>query len=83
MTNRPLLIPLHSPDLLSQPKLEGFRRLETSVIVESLEPGNEGALTTKSDGTIMDGHHRIVILKERGFDVEQLPREILDPGEEE
>jgi hypothetical protein len=32
-------------------------------------------LKTRSDGTILDGHHRIAILPERGEDIHQLPRE--------
>jgi hypothetical protein len=43
----------------------------------SLEPGKIGALKTRPDGTVIDGHHRIVILRERGVDVDQLPREVL------
>jgi len=57
-------------------KLEYFRRISTEALVESLMPEKTGALKAKSDGTIMDGHHRIKILRERGVDVDSLPREI-------
>ena len=72
------LKPLHSPDLLSQPKLEQFRKLATRDLLKSLRPGNSGALKTKADGTIMDGHHRVEVLRQRGVDVDTLPREVID-----
>jgi hypothetical protein len=43
--------------------------------MESLKPGQQGSLKTRPDGTIVDGHHRIKILRDRGFDVDSLPRE--------
>ncbi|MCY7347663.1 MAG: hypothetical protein LH614_15775 [Pyrinomonadaceae bacterium] len=67
---------LHSESSLIQLKLEQFRQLSTEELIESLEPGKVGALKTQTDGTIMDGHHRIIILRERGVDVDALPREI-------
>ena len=74
--NQPLLKFLHSESDLIGLKLEYFRRISTEDLIESLEPEKEGALKTKSDGTIMDGHHRIKVLGERGIDVNKLPREI-------
>ena len=56
-------------------KLEYFRKISTEDLLESLKPEKTGTLKTKADGTIMDGHHRITILRERGIDVEKLPRE--------
>ncbi len=53
-----------------------FRRISTEELIESLKPEREGALKTKPDGTMMDGHHRIKVLIERGIDVDTLPREI-------
>lgn len=67
---------LHSENDLIKLKLENFRRISTEDLIESLKPQQEGALKTKSDGTIMDGHHRIKILSERDIDVNNLPREI-------
>ena len=69
---------LHSEDLLSQPKLALFRKLETDGLIESLRPGEPGALEVRPDGTMMDGHHRVYVLRERGIDVEALPREHLE-----
>ena len=74
---QPPLRNLHAETILSQPKLEGFRRLATADLIDSLTPGQPGALKARPDGTIMDGHHRILVLRERGFDVDNLPREVL------
>jgi len=46
-------------------------------LTQSLAPGQPGSLKTRDDGTIIDGNHRIEILKSRGIDVDQLPREII------
>jgi hypothetical protein len=69
------LRPLHSEASLSRPKLAGFRRLTTDELVDSLRPGEPGALKARPDGTIMDGHHRLHVLRERGVEVNSLPRE--------
>jgi hypothetical protein len=36
-----------------------------------------GALKTRTDGTMLDGHHRIAVLRARGFAVDALPREVI------
>ena len=46
--------------------------------MESLRPGQAGALKVKRDGTMIDGHHRIKVLRDRGVDVDTLPRELFD-----
>ena len=74
---RPPLTSLHSDALLSQPKLDKFRRLDTRDLVGSLRAGLPGSLKTRPDGTILDGHHRIAVLRERQIDVDALPREVL------
>ena len=33
------------------------------------------AITVKADGTVMDGNTRVKVLEERGYDVNELPRE--------
>jgi len=68
---------LHSEAILSKVKLDLLRRLSTAEIVESLRPGTPGALKTRPDGTVLDGHHRIVVLRERDVSVDALPREVL------
>lgn len=74
--SQPPLKFLHSEKVLIELKLEYFRRITTQNLLESLKPEQEGSLKTKTDGTIMDGHHRIKVLRERGIDVDDLPREI-------
>ena len=71
------LKPLHPEGSLSQPKLALFRKLSTEELIASLRPSEPGALKVKTDGTIMDGHHRVVVLRERGVEVDRLPREVL------
>lgn len=73
----PPLRSLHSDAILSRVKLDEFRRLSTIELIKSLAPGRLGALKARPDGTVLDGHHRIVVLRERGVDVDTLPREVL------
>ncbi len=76
MAQPPLRL-LHSEAILSRPKLDQFCRLSTVELIQSLEPGRPGALTARPDGTVLDGHHRIVVLPERGVVVDALPREVV------
>lgn len=76
MKNPPLQ-PLHLSSVLSQAKLNHYARLTTEELIRSLEPGQIGALKARPDGTVIDGHHRIAILRDRGIDVDQLPRDVL------
>jgi hypothetical protein len=57
--------------------LEKYGKASTQQLIDSLMPGKEGALKVRSDGTLVDGHHRIKILRDRGVDVDSLPREIV------
>jgi hypothetical protein len=59
-------------------KLEAFRRLPTETIKLALHPGQPGSLKVRPDGTVLDGHHRLSVLVERGEKIHLLPREILD-----
>ena len=76
--NQPPLKSLHPESSSSQPKLAQFDKLTTEELIESLRPGQAGALKVKRDGTMIDGHHRIKILRDRGVDVDALPRELFD-----
>lgn len=80
----PPLKTLHSKTSLVASKLETFRRIDTDALLDSLRPGEPGALKVKPDGTVMDGHHRIAVLRERKVDVNALPREAIadSPGED-
>jgi hypothetical protein len=57
--------------------LEYWRKQPTEDIMNSLQPGHPEALKVKSDGRIMNGNTRIKVLEERGFNVNNLPREVL------
>jgi hypothetical protein len=76
-SSRPPLQPLHPDSSLSPAKLAEYAKASTEALTESLCPGQVGSLKTRPDGTIVDGHHRIRILRDRGVDVDALPREIV------
>jgi hypothetical protein len=65
---------------LSPAKLGEMERRTTDVLKNSLLPGQKDSLKTRPDGTILDGHHRIYILRKRGVAVDLLPREIVVKG---
>lgn len=73
----PPLKSLHLDSSLNAAKLAKLERLSTKVLLASLSPGSKGCLKTRPDGTILDGHHRIHVLRRRGEDVDVLPREII------
>jgi hypothetical protein len=54
-----------------------LRRVSTEILKASLLPGQKDSLKARPDGTLLDGHHRVFVLKERGVDVDRLPRELL------
>jgi ParB-like chromosome segregation protein Spo0J len=68
---------LHADSSLSQAKLGQFGKLSNQELIDSLKPGQPGSLKVRPDGTIIDGHHRVKILRARGVDVDSLPREII------
>ena len=69
--------PLHPDSSLSPAKLQEYDRLTTPQLIDSLKPGRAGSLKVRPDGTIVDGHLRIKILRDRGLDVNALPREVV------
>lgn len=73
----PPLTPTHPDSSLVRSKLDGYGRLTTPELIDSLRPGQVGSLKARPDGTIVDGHHRIRILRDRGVAVDSLPREII------
>ena len=76
------LKPLHPDSSLSVAKLEAYRKIGAAGLIDSLKPGESGSLKVQPNGTIMDGHHRIYILRKRGIDVDALPRDIQSKKEE-
>lgn len=73
---------LHSAAVLSEVKLGEFCAIATDRLIESLRPGQPAALKTRVDGTVLEGHHRLAVLRERGVDIDTLPRELF-PRESE
>jgi hypothetical protein len=66
-TQEPNLKFLHSEGTLNRVKRDLFRRLSTSEL---------------RDGMVLDGHHRLTALVERGEDVDRLPREMMEREDE-
>jgi ParB-like chromosome segregation protein Spo0J len=73
----PPLKPLHPDSSLSPAKLAEYTKASTQTLIDSLRPGQTDSLQVRPDGTMVDGHHRIKILRDRGVDVDALPREIV------
>jgi hypothetical protein len=73
----PQLKPLHPSSSLSPVKLERMEQESTEALLQSLLPGQEHSLQARPDGTLLEGHHRLHILRQRGVDVDALPREII------
>lgn len=73
----PPLKPLHPDSSLSAAKLTKMERSTTAELLASLLPGLKDCLKTRPDGTILDGHHRVYILRQRGVDVDTLPRDVV------
>ena len=76
MPHQPPLKALHTEALLSRAKLMQLELATTDELRQSLLPGRADCLKTRPDGTILDGHHRIHILRLRKVEVDDLPREI-------
>jgi hypothetical protein len=76
-SNPPPLKPLHADSSLIESKLDKYGKLSDQELIDSLKPGQPGSLKVWSDATIVDGHHRIKVLRDRGVDVDSLPREII------
>jgi hypothetical protein len=72
--DRPALKELHS---LVPSKIALLEKMSTELLLETLAPGSESCLKTRTDGTILDGHHRIHVLRGRNIDVDGLPREVI------
>jgi hypothetical protein len=69
---------LHADATLSKSQLAQLERL-TEKILETLQPGQTHALKARADGMLLDGHHRVCILRSGGIDINLLPREIVSP----
>jgi hypothetical protein len=56
--------------------------MATARLIDSLRPGQSSALKARADGTVLEGHHRLMVLRERGVDIDALPRELFLPESE-
>jgi hypothetical protein len=79
----PPLKPLHAETSLSPAKLATFEKVSTEGLKQSLAPGQPYCLKTRPDGTILDGHHRVHVLRRRNEDVDSLPREVIEPSSDQ
>ncbi len=79
----PDLRPLHDAEALIASKLAAFAQMPTEALVGSLRPGRPESLKTRPDGTVLDGHHRIHVLRSRGYDVNRLPRDVVPRSADE
>jgi hypothetical protein len=73
----PPLKPLHPESSPNLGKLAKMEKSSTEEICASLLTG-EHRLKTRPDGTILEGHHRVYVLRRRGVDVDELPREEIE-----
>jgi hypothetical protein len=68
---------MHSDETTMSSNLSGFNfwsRKSTEEIVQSLAPGAKSPLMVYANGIVAQGNTRIMILQQRGFDVNSLPR---------
>lgn len=82
LASDPPLQPMHSEGLIKSPSgnYSSWSKEPTEKIVDSLKPGRPEPLKVGPDGKIWDGNTRVQILKERGIDVNKLPRTPYRPG---
>jgi hypothetical protein len=73
----PPLKSLHADSSLSVVKLDIFRKLSSEEILQWLKPGKPSSLKVRPDGTLIEGHHRVKVLRERGVNADSLPREVI------
>ncbi|WP_426107513.1 RHS repeat-associated core domain-containing protein [Massilia sp. TSP1-1-2] len=73
---RPALSYMHSESVLknSSGSYSSLKKESTEKIVSSLKPGAKEPLRVAADGKIFDGNTRVLVLQERGVNVNQLPR---------
>ncbi len=77
LPNLPPLKSLHPESSLNLTKLTKMDKASTEDLIASLNPPGEHCLKTRPDGTILEGHHRVFILRRRGVDVDCLPRDVI------
>ena len=76
---QPALKAIHPESSLRKSSLDYWGKKSNQEIIDSLKPGAIEPLITYPDGRIAQGNTRIKILRDRGVDVDQLPRQIHNP----
>jgi hypothetical protein len=71
---------LHPDSSLKAEKLAKMEKLSTEIRTSLL--AGEHCLKTRPDGTILERHHRLYVLRRRGIEVDNLPREVIVKDEE-
>ena len=69
---------LHSESTIMTSNLSSYyywNNKSTDMIVDSLAPGSDQPLTANENGTIVQGNTRVLILEQRGIDINTLPCE--------
>lgn len=77
LPQHPPLKALHPDTSLNAAKLAKIEQASTEELLRSLLPGRKDCLKTRPDGTILDGHHRIYILRRRSVNVDSLSRDVV------
>jgi hypothetical protein len=75
----PPLRSIHPDSSLPKASLDFWGKKSIPEIIDSLRPGQPEALRAYPDGRIANGNTRIKVLRDRGVDVDALPREIHNP----
>ncbi len=70
-------VPLRALHPLVPSKVAILDKLSTETLLATLKPGGKDCLKARIDGTILDGHHRVQVLRSRSIDVDALPREVI------
>jgi hypothetical protein len=68
---------LYEQNAIARRSLEYHRSRTTEDIVGSLRPGAAESPRVKPDGRIFQGNTRIKVLEERGYPINDLPRELI------
>lgn len=65
--------------IVANPSYKFWQKQTTDDIVMSLRVEGRRPLTVKADGTVVDGNTRILVLQQRGYAIDALPRVIYEP----
>ena len=76
-SERPPLTLAHTEETIqNHAGYDYWKRRSTDDILDSLLPGAGEPLRVRPDGTVVQGNTRVFILRQRGYEVDSLPRTI-------